>query len=61
MLNPPTLPPAPQGTPYRATVTATGGATPYTYTVTAGALPPGLTLNSSTGQITGTPTTIELP
>jgi uncharacterized protein YhjY with autotransporter beta-barrel domain len=57
-LNPPTLPPAPQGTPYRATVTATGGSTPYTYTVTAGALPPGLTLNSSTGQITGTPTTI---
>ena len=57
-INPATLPPAPQGTPYRQTVTATGGATPYTYSVSAGALPPGLTLNASTGLISGTPTTI---
>jgi len=32
-----------------------GGTAPYTYTVLAGALPPGLSLNSSTGAITGTP------
>jgi uncharacterized protein YhjY with autotransporter beta-barrel domain len=57
-INPATLPPAPQGTPYRQTVTATGGATPYTYSVSAGALPPGLSLDASTGLISGTPTTI---
>ncbi len=57
-INPATLPPAPQGAPYRQTVVATGGATPYTYTISSGALPPGLTLNASTGQISGTPSTI---
>lgn len=34
-----------------------GGTTPYAYSVSAGSLPPGLALNSSTGAITGTPTT----
>ena len=34
----------------------TGGSLPITWSITAGALPAGLTLNSSTGQITGTPT-----
>ena len=44
------------GTPYTSTVTASG--TPSaTYTVTSGALPTGLTLNPTTGAITGTPTT----
>lgn len=38
------------------TLQATGGVTPYTWSVSAGSLPAGLTLNSSTGQITGTPT-----
>ncbi len=36
-------------------VTAAGGTTPYTFTITP-ALPAGLSINSSTGQITGTPT-----
>ncbi|WP_027485765.1 putative Ig domain-containing protein [Rhodanobacter sp. OR87] len=40
---------------YSQNVTASGGAAPYAYAVTAGALPPGLTV-SSTGAITGTPT-----
>jgi len=44
------------GTPYTSTVTASGTPT-ATYTVTSGALPAGLTLNPTTGAITGTPTT----
>jgi hypothetical protein len=44
------------GTPYSSTITASG--TPSaTYTVTSGVLPTGLTLNATTGAITGTPTT----
>ena len=35
----------------------TGGKTPYSYAVASGSLPAGLSLNSSTGAITGTPTT----
>ena len=37
------------------TVTASGGATPYTYSIASGALPAGITLNSSTGAVSGTP------
>lgn len=37
-------------------VTADGGQTPYTFSVASGALPTGLTINGSSGQITGTPT-----
>ena len=44
------------GTAYSQTITATGGSTPYTYSVQTGLLPPGLTLNSSTGVVSGTPT-----
>ena len=39
---------------YSATVTATGGTTPYTWSATG--LPTGLSIGSSTGKITGTPT-----
>ena len=56
-VNPATLPNGTQTTPYSQTVTATGGTGPYTYAVTSGALPAGLTLNTSTGVISGTPTT----
>ena len=56
-MNPATLPNGTQTTPYSQTVTATGGTGPYTYAVTSGALPAGLTLNTSTGVISGTPTT----
>jgi hypothetical protein len=41
--------------PYSATLAATGGVPPYTWTVSSGALPAGLTLGSD-GKITGTPT-----
>jgi hypothetical protein len=45
------------GTPYSSAITVTGGIGPYTFAVTSGSLPPGLTLNANTGAITGTPTT----
>ncbi len=38
-----------------ATVVATEGTAPYRYTVTSGLLPSGLSLNPTTGAITGTP------
>jgi hypothetical protein len=41
---------------YNSILSATGGVPPYTYSIT-GALPPGLSLNGSTGAITGVPTT----
>jgi LPXTG-motif cell wall-anchored protein len=43
------------GTPYSFTVTATGSPAP-TYSITSGALPAGLVLDSTTGVISGTPT-----
>ncbi|MGE3852481.1 MAG: Ig domain-containing protein, partial [Planctomycetota bacterium] len=42
---------------YSVTVTHTGGQDPITWSITAGALPPGLNINASDGAITGTPTT----
>jgi subtilisin-like proprotein convertase family protein len=55
-LSPPTLPDAITNQPYDQTIVATGGADPYTFAVTSGNLPSGLTL-SSTGQLSGTPDT----
>jgi len=49
----------PQGavhTFYNATLTATGGKAPYSWSLTQGSLPAGLTLNSAVGTISGTPT-----
>jgi hypothetical protein len=43
------------GIPYSSTLTATGGIPPYIFSNGA-ALPPGLTLDTSTGAVTGTPT-----
>jgi putative Ig domain-containing protein len=43
-------------TAYSATLAATNGVSPYTWSVTVGALPTGLTLAAGTGAITGTPT-----
>ena len=45
------------GVAYNSSLVATGGVSPYTYSISAGSLPPGLSLNPSTGAITGTPTT----
>lgn len=54
-LDPATLPAGVTGIPYSQSVTATGGTAPYTYTVSSGSLPTGLTLNSASGSITGVP------
>jgi hypothetical protein len=51
-----TLPNATVGVAYSQTLIAAGGATPYTWSITTGALPTTLSLNPSTGAITGTPT-----
>jgi large repetitive protein len=44
------------GTAYTDTLTAAGGTTPYAWSVSAGTLPAGITLNASTGVLAGTPT-----
>jgi hypothetical protein len=54
------LPNGTVGTAYSQTLTATGGATPYTWTIASGTLPAGLSL-SSNGVISGTPTTASGP
>jgi len=56
-VNPPNLPGGTVGTPYNQTVTATGGNGSYTFSASVGSLPAGLSLNPSTGVISGTPTT----
>ena len=55
-VNPASLPGGSVGTAYSQTVAGSPAGT-YSYSVTSGALPTGLTLNGSTGAITGTPTT----
>jgi hypothetical protein len=54
-----TVPDATTGTAYTTSISATGGTAPYTWTLTAGTLPAGLALGSSTTSsvtIVGTPT-----
>jgi hypothetical protein len=50
------LPAGNVSTPYSQTLKASGGTGSYTWSKTAGSLPPGLVLNSATGVISGTPT-----
>ena len=57
-ISPASLPDASLGDPYSQTLTVTGGTPPHVFSVTAGSLPPGLTL-SSAGVIAGTPTAEE--
>ena len=54
-VSPPSLPNGTQGASYSQTITASGGTGPYTYAVTSGSLPNGLSLSTG-GAITGTPT-----
>jgi hypothetical protein len=53
----PSLPNGAVGVSYNATLTADGGATPYTWSINKGTLPAGLSLDSGTGIISGMPTT----
>jgi hypothetical protein len=50
------LPSGKVGSAYSATLAATGGINPYTWSIAGGALPAGLFLNAVTGAISGTPT-----
>ena len=54
-LSPPTLPGGSQGTAYSQQITAVGGTAPYTFAVTTGTLPAGITLSAG-GLLSGTPT-----
>ena len=51
-----TLPPGTFNQPYNQPVVATGGTGALTWSIVAGALPAGLTLTSTNGEISGTPT-----
>jgi hypothetical protein len=51
------LPAGKVGVSYSETLTATGGSGQYTWALTKGSLPAGLTLNTATGVISGQPTT----
>ncbi len=51
------LPSATVNTAYTQTLAATGGTLPYTWAVIGNTLPPGLALNATTGNISGTPST----
>jgi hypothetical protein len=51
------LSPAQVGSEYKNTITAQGGIAPYIFKIGSGALPRGLSLSPSTGEIVGTPVT----
>ena len=55
-VTPASLPGANVGIAYSQQLTVTGGVAPYSFAVGSGALPAGLTLNPTTGLISGTPT-----
>jgi hypothetical protein len=51
------LPAGQVGAAYSTMIQATGGTTPYHWSISSGTLPAGLTLSATTGTISGTPTT----
>jgi hypothetical protein len=55
------LAPGTVGQAYSTTLQTSGSVAPYTWSVISGALPAGLSLNSSTGVISGTPTAVASP
>src|SRR5580704_4171867 len=58
-ITPSSLPNGQVGVAYSSqTLTATGGGAPYTWALTSGTLPAGITFNASTATISGTPTAV---
>jgi hypothetical protein len=51
----PPLPPGTVGAGYSSVLTAAGGHSPYTWTVSTGSLPPGISLDAQSGTLSGTP------
>jgi uncharacterized repeat protein (TIGR01451 family) len=45
------------GVPYSTQLTVTNGTSPFTWSVSSGTLPPGISLGAGTGLLSGTPTT----
>lgn len=56
-ISPSSLPGGTVSVSYSQTLTASGGTAPYTWSLGSGTLPAGTSINSSTGVISGTPTT----
>ncbi|SDQ35237.1 putative Ig domain-containing protein [Pseudoxanthomonas sp. CF125] len=56
VVSPATVPAATVGATYSQTFTASGGTGPYSFAISAGGLPAGLTLDAGSGALTGTPT-----
>jgi putative Ig domain-containing protein len=54
------LPNAKRNKSYSQVIQATGGVAPYSWSIVSGSLPPGLSLNSTTGAVTGKATTLGL-
>jgi hypothetical protein len=52
------LSPAPVNVPYHSQIPISGGTPPYAFSISSGNLPPGLSLDPSTGYIDGTPTQV---
>src|SRR5215471_8574143 len=57
VIDPAPLPAAVISVPYSTTLTSTGGMGPFTWALSSGTLPPGLTISAG-GTISGTPTTL---
>ena len=57
VINPAALPAAVINVPYSATLTSTGGKGPFTWALSSGSLPPGLSISAG-GVISGTPTAL---